>query len=838
MDGFGACFIAYDLFPEYQNPEFYDRVVFDLGLSILRVPMGGWENDGNDNDDPSVISWDSFDRSELAVTMEIAQQFQLRGIAQTISTPWSPPSWMKTNRAVVFGGRLRPDNRYEFAEYLEAFVVGAHKYFDVRIDAVSLQNELLFVEPYNSCVYNPLQLRETLRAVQEHFTSAGLDTQLVVPEEMGIPDRLALYLEPLMADGQTRSFKGFFASHGGNGQNNWRQISARLAPFRRKLWMTETSGHTPDWKGGLLLAENIHDTLVGGNASAYIYWQFSEPNPGRMALLAAGDYIPKGYAAKHFTRFIRPGAERIGVGGAPEGLLISAFKHPSTDDITIVIVNPGVNAMELDLQIADPRPPLGWLTYTSQEGSYFQSAVSPRGPITVPARAIVTLHGRCGEMLAELPSLVPAGWTTPQLGPALAKHGTGAVDQRLHAAARANDVNRVRQLLEEQGVDPNALNVGRLSPLHRAAWPGNVDVIRLLIDGGANPNVRDGTGGSALAIAASNGHDAFVEAVAAVGADVNLADRQGIAPLHRAAMAGHVSTVQTLLRLGARAELADSHGWTAMHWAAASPERSAPGVMRVLLQSGAEHSPLDRDGMSPLHVATANLVDPGLFDRPGQSEALRYINADRLRSLVEAGADVNLRDAAGRTPLHWAAWVGETMHGEDIARRAYFVYAAEAIRYLLAAGADPKLPDSTGREAADYADSEGYRESAALLRSVAKRPWLVGDIPATAASDEPAMEKPAQTGPNLGARLLRAVIGGQLAEVRDLLKAGANPDYANPQGSALHAAVISGNLPIVQALLTAGADPGRRDSDGYTALDRAIQTGQEEIAQAIRKEGR
>src|SRR5690606_971960 len=83
--------------------------------------------------------------------------------------------------------------------------------------------------------------------------------------------------------------------------------------------------------------------------------------------------------------------------------------------------------------------------------------------------------------------------------------------------------------------------------------------------------------------------------------------------------------------------------------------------------------------------------------------------------------------------------------------------------------------------------------------------------------------------------LLRAAASGDIPSVRSLLSAGANPNAGNPQnGVPLHLAVIGGHLPVVKALLQAGADVRQRDSDGYTALDRAMQNNQTEIAVVLR----
>jgi O-glycosyl hydrolase len=110
IDGFGACFVNYKEFPnEYSDPEFFDLVVNDLGLSLLRIPITEHTEFKNDNDDPNVFNWDGFylknnsRRKGLEETMKIVQEFKKRGVQRFMATPWSPPQYMKTNQAQFKG---------------------------------------------------------------------------------------------------------------------------------------------------------------------------------------------------------------------------------------------------------------------------------------------------------------------------------------------------------------------------------------------------------------------------------------------------------------------------------------------------------------------------------------------------------------------------------------------------------------------------------------------------------------------------------------------------------------------------------------------------------------
>ena len=70
--------------------------------------------------------------------------------------------------------------------------------------------------------------------------------------------------------------------------------------------------------------------------------------------------------------------------------------------------------------------------------------------------------------------------------------------------------------------------------------------------------------------------------------------------------------------------------------------------------------------------------------------------------------------------------------------------------------------------------------------------------------------------------LIRAAEDGRLDLVRNLLKAGANPN-AKSDGdvTVLMWAAARGHVEVVKVLLEAGADPSIKDDDGKTAAELA-----------------
>ncbi|MBC8108546.1 MAG: ankyrin repeat domain-containing protein, partial [Anaerolineae bacterium] len=180
-------------------------------------------------------------------------------------------------------------------------------------------------------------------------------------------------------------------------------------------------------------------------------------------------------------------------------------------------------------------------------------------------------------------------------------------------------------------------------------------------------------------------------------------------------------------------------------------------------------------------------------------------NPKKLEQLCGGGANVNAPDAAGRTPLHWAA-------------RARNV---KAIDVLLAYRADPKLRDRDGRTALfDAAGTGDAKVVAALLRGGAD-PNAVDAFHATP---------------------LHAAVharGENVADVVDqLVHAGASIDSRDDFGcTALHGAVRRGDEAIVAALLDAGADANIADSYGATPLHLTASRGFGTMARLLMEHG-
>ncbi len=211
-----------------------------------------------------------------------------------------------------------------------------------------------------------------------------------------------------------------------------------------------------------------------------------------------------------------------------------------------------------------------------------------------------------------------------------------------------------------------------------------------------------------------------------------------------------------------------------------------------------------------LFAATAALAQTP----PSPTEIARYDglhlaahagDLEAVRQLVEADADLNSRDDAGRAPAHVAAFASND----------------DALRILAEAGADMNALENGVYDVLTIAAVANDPEMVSLAIELGNRPDLITSI-------------------YDGTALIAAAHLGHQEVVRRLIAGGAPLDHVNNLGwTALIEAVILGNggpdhIATVRALVEAGADISLADRDGVTPLQHAEARGYEEIAEIIR----
>ncbi len=183
-------------------------------------------------------------------------------------------------------------------------------------------------------------------------------------------------------------------------------------------------------------------------------------------------------------------------------------------------------------------------------------------------------------------------------------------------------------------VGPSTSEANAYSGLHAAAWRGNAAVVA-----GADRtavNARDGHGRTPLHVATFARNADVIRALAKAGADLGALENDRYDAVTIAAVADDEATLAVLLELGASAKLTTSrYDGTAL---IAAAHLGHDGVVRQLIQAGA---PLDH--VNNLHWTA--LIEAIVLGDGGK----RHQRV--VQDLLKAGANTQLADRDGRTPL-------------------------------------------------------------------------------------------------------------------------------------------------------------------------------------------
>lgn len=209
---------------------------------------------------------------------------------------------------------------------------------------------------------------------------------------------------------------------------------------------------------------------------------------------------------------------------------------------------------------------------------------------------------------------------------------------------------------------------GDAASLFSAVHSGNIDGIILAVESGIDINAQDDRGATPLHIAAFRGEVEIAEYLLSEGADTTITNIDGLTALQTAEYVRHAMMVIVLSQASGIDSVmlpdAESTIWDAAR------EGNLTALEFHLSDDLDVNTRLDLKedpafGGSALHMAIMEFAN----------EAVLY--------LIERGADVNLPAANAQkgTPLHWAVKAAND----------------DGVRMLLDAGADRTLPDANGK---------------------------------------------------------------------------------------------------------------------------------------------
>jgi uncharacterized protein len=180
-------------------------------------------------------------------------------------------------------------------------------------------------------------------------------------------------------------------------------------------------------------------------------------------------------------------------------------------------------------------------------------------------------------------------------------HAAPRDDQALIAAAGKGDLVAVERLIAA-GADVKARDTRGRTALLAATHANRVAAARALIAAGADVNARDDIEDSPYLYAGAEGRTEILTMTLAAGADLKSVNRYGGTALIPAAHHGHPQAVRILLGTAIDKDHVNKLGWTALLEAVilgdGGPTHTQ--IVRLLVEAGANVNLADRDGVTPL----------------------------------------------------------------------------------------------------------------------------------------------------------------------------------------------------------------------------------------------
>lgn len=350
---------------------------------------------------PGDKNLDSFsiepDRNDLIPMIKAAMKISKEGF-KIISSPWTAPPWMKDNNDWR-GGKLLPKYRDTWALYFSKYI-SEYKKEGIDIWGVTVENEPLGNgNNWESMYFTPEEMTEFVKDyLGPHFEKNGLSTVKILGYDQNRGEELEKWANVMYSDEASSKYFAGMAVHWYASTYDYfpasLQHTHKLAPTKYLIntescvdaeipkwkddkwyWSKEATDWGWDWapeKDKYLHPKYVPAYRYAGDiigclnnwVDGWIDWNMvldKQGGPNWFKNWCTAPVIvdpekdevyftPLYYVMAHFSKFIRPGAVRIGFENPDSELMVTAAQNPD-GSVAVVIFNPTDKVQTLKLSI-------------------------------------------------------------------------------------------------------------------------------------------------------------------------------------------------------------------------------------------------------------------------------------------------------------------------------------------------------------------------------------------------------------------------------------------------------------------------------------------------------
>lgn len=342
-----------------------------LNYSIGRLPIGSsdFSLKSYSYSNKADLSDFSIEKDKEYIISTVKSALKINPNIKFLSSIWSPPKFMKSNKMLVLGGKLLKEHKQTLADYYCKYI---KEYFKnaIFINYITVQNEPNAVQIWESCLYSPEE--EMDFAVNYLFPTLKrnqLNTKILIWDH----NKEKLFTRSLAELKDNKSLEAIsgIAFHWYTG-DHFENIELTHNAFPGKL-LFHTEGCTgyskfnpkEEVKNAEIYGHDILGDLNSG-IHAFIDWNLILDNKGGpnhklnycnspiMINKEKNDYIKNltFYYIGHFSKFIQTGAKRIAYSKYTSDIEITSFINPD-NSIAVVLMNKNDFNKEYNLVIKD-----------------------------------------------------------------------------------------------------------------------------------------------------------------------------------------------------------------------------------------------------------------------------------------------------------------------------------------------------------------------------------------------------------------------------------------------------------------------------------------------------